>query len=338
MREMIARANSVTLLRVPMLRSWGPLVASVSAYALLSAIIGPIVGWRGWIIDGPIFAAWACMGLSFTIAAAVASSLTRGWRVGIARAIEVAGRMALLVVVANVAGSLLTSWRVSIPYVHPYAWGPVLHRWDLTLHGAEPWRLAHALLHAPSVVRWLPGFVDQAYSIGWLAANVLVVLVLGLHPLGARGHRVLVAYVLAYAVLGSLAATVFSSAGPVYYGRVVAGPDPYAGLVPSMVAHLPAFAASAVQLQDYLWRAYVRGQTTLTSGITAFPSMHVATTTLLALALGSWRRWAGVVGWVFVPLTLLGSVYLGWHYAVDGYASIVGMVALWWLAGRMVRA
>ena len=58
--------------------------------------------------------------------------------------------------------------------------------------------------------------------------------------------------------------------------------------------------------------------------------------TLLALALWLWRRWAGVLGWLMVAVTLFGSVALGWHYAVDGYAALVGMLALWWVAGRIV--
>jgi membrane-associated phospholipid phosphatase len=61
--------------------------------------------------------------------------------------------------------------------------------------------------------------------------------------------------------------------------------------------------------------------------------MHVASATLIALALRSWRRWAGVIGWAFVALVLFGSVYLGWHYAVDGYASIIGTLAIWRAAG-----
>ena len=50
----------------------------------------------------------------------------------------------------------------------------------------------------------------------------------------------------------------------------------------------------------------------------------------------AYARWAGALGWIIAGVTLFGSVALGWHYAVDGYASIVGMVGLWWLAGRIV--
>ena len=31
----------------------------------------------------------------------------------------------------------------------------------------------------------------------------------------------------------------------------------------------------------------------------------------------------------------IGSVQLGWHYVSDGLAGIAGMLAIWWLAGRL---
>jgi hypothetical protein len=39
----------------------------------------------------------------------------------------------------------------------------------------------------------------------------------------------------------------------------------------------------------------------------------------------------------FLALMLLGSVHLGWHYAIDGYAGIAGTIVLWWGCGRLLR-
>jgi hypothetical protein len=63
--------------------------------------------------------------------------------------------------------------------------------------------------------------------------------------------------------------------------------------------------------------------------------MHVAIPVLLA---GTGWRIHRVAGWaltVFAVLILLGSVHLAWHYAVDGYVSIVAVPLLWWLVDRM---
>jgi hypothetical protein len=71
----------------------------------------------------------------------------------------------------------------------------------------------------------------------------------------------------------------------------------------------------------------------LGSGISAFPSLHVAVATLNAIYLwrfGSFLRWFGVA---FLIAIQLGSVHLAWHYGVDGYASILATPLIWMLAG-----
>jgi hypothetical protein len=35
----------------------------------------------------------------------------------------------------------------------------------------------------------------------------------------------------------------------------------------------------------------------------------------------------------FCAVILFGSVHLGWHYAVDGYFSIIATVAIWKIVG-----
>jgi hypothetical protein len=36
-------------------------------------------------------------------------------------------------------------------------------------------------------------------------------------------------------------------------------------------------------------------------------------------------------------MILVGSVHLGWHYAIDGYAAIIGTWAIWWIVGRLLE-
>jgi membrane-associated phospholipid phosphatase len=62
--------------------------------------------------------------------------------------------------------------------------------------------------------------------------------------------------------------------------------------------------------------------------------MHVAFATLNAYLLSSLNIWLGILGWIFAALIMYGSVYTGWHYAVDGYVSIIVVSVIWWVTGR----
>lgn len=316
---------------------WRPFLDVTAVYVALSALVGWAVGWNGPMIHPVIVAGAITFALSLTGVTLAVAAVSRGWAVAKAEARAVAMRSLIIVGGVTLVSCLFAGWRSSIPVVHPFAWDARLDALDVAIHGTEPWRLTHAALRSPWSAPWLPAVVEWAYSKGWFLANVALALVVALFPVGPRSQRVLVAYVLQYAVLGSLVATLVSSAGPVFYGRIVPGPNPYAALMPSLRTIFPTDERAGVfAYQALLWREYVGGNRGLTTGITAFPSIHVSSAVLMALAAGSYARWAGVVGWLLALATLFGSVALGWHYAVDGYASVVGMLVLWWVAGQLV--
>jgi hypothetical protein len=56
-------------------------------------------------------------------------------------------------------------------------------------------------------------------------------------------------------------------------------------------------------------------------------------------ALLGWRvHWAiGTILTLFAMIILVGSVHLAWHYAVDGYAGIIGACLIWALVGAVLR-
>jgi hypothetical protein len=41
---------------------------------------------------------------------------------------------------------------------------------------------------------------------------------------------------------------------------------------------------------------------------------------------------------VYSVFIVLGSVHLGWHYAIDSYASLITTPLLWMFSGFVVRA
>jgi membrane-associated phospholipid phosphatase len=72
-----------------------------------------------------------------------------------------------------------------------------------------------------------------------------------------------------------------------------------------------------------------RGSADVIAGIAAFPSLHVAVPALFVCAFPRWR-----FVWIpFTAVTLIGSILLGWHYLIDGYAG----VALAWASWRVAR-
>ncbi|KAB2808523.1 inositol phosphorylceramide synthase [Pimelobacter simplex] len=71
--------------------------------------------------------------------------------------------------------------------------------------------------------------------------------------------------------------------------------------------------------------------------ISAFASLHVGVTaTLLGLAWWHRLRRTTIVLAVFLAGTMVATVYLGWHFAVDVPAGLAIAAAAWWLGPRTV--
>jgi membrane-associated phospholipid phosphatase len=125
----------------------------------------------------------------------------------------------------------------------------------------------------------------------------------------------------------------FSSAGPCYFGQITGLPDPYLPLMTYLNDADQVHRVWALGAQAALWHNYALREFTMVSGISAMPSMHVALATLFALVCWRTKRWLGIVMSIYAVLIMIGSVHLGWHYAIDGYAGIGGMIAIWRLVG-----
>jgi membrane-associated phospholipid phosphatase len=92
----------------------------------------------------------------------------------------------------------------------------------------------------------------------------------------------------------------------------------------------------ALTAMDELWKNYETG-TGLINGISAMPSMHVGASILFAiLGFSSGKKWLGYLMSAFAVLIFIGSIHLGWHYAIDGYAGAAVAVVCWWAAGKIV--
>lgn len=219
-----------------------------------------------------------------------------------------------------------------IPLLHEFSWDSAFMQLDKSLHlGFQPFEILHSIFVSSQMV----GFVAYNYSF-WFALMFFVLYTTCFVRSDSPARmQFLIAFVLTWAVGGNLVATIFSSAGPIYFERLGLGPafDP---LVQVLQAKSGRALDAVFVLQDQLWEMYKSPDSF--SIISAFPSMHVATATLMAIIAFQFRRWAGILMSIFAALIMLGSVLLGWHYAIDGYAGALVAVLSWKVSGWLIRS
>jgi hypothetical protein len=66
--------------------------------------------------------------------------------------------------------------------------------------------------------------------------------------------------------------------------------------------------------------------------IAAFPSLHVGmmVTICLFVTLAAMARWIRITAWVYLVLTILSTIYFGWHFSVDAVGgAVIGALAVW---------
>ena len=203
-----------------------------------------------------------------------------------------------------------------------FLWDDWLSRIDVALHRVPPWTL------------WLPGepvmrFIDFTYIRGWFMSVGMFVVWLSWTSRRELRTRALVSTILVWILGGSVLAWAFSSAGPCYYDRIVAGDNPYSALT----ARIEAQKLFAGDAQRVLWGLRTDGIVTPTSGISAMPSMHVTMGVLMAIVMWHRSRAIGLILALYAGLVQIGSVVLGWHYAIDGYVGAGVAAFCWWGAG-----
>lgn len=247
----------------------------------------------------------------------------------------------LLLVAVIVFKSSFTALKAMIPTIMPFAYDILFADLDRAVHfGIDPWRITHAVFDSPVAT----GLINLAYN-GWFFVYWIVLMYFLLQ---FRFHQLrmqyLVSFMICWFLLGNVLAIVMSSAGPCYYGLVTGGMDTFASLMDRLSDQNTQLNEAghwldiwALGTQDRLWEYYITDTTGLGNGISAMPSMHVSVATLMALGVYRLNRWWGYIFWGYALMIQIGSVHLGWHYAIDGYLSIILTLIIWKLVGTFIN-
>ncbi len=215
--------------------------------------------------------------------------------------------------------------KAMIPELVPFYADPMLAAFDAALHGGhEPWEAFYTgdrpLVPVP--------VVEAVYLRLWsVVAMTFPIALVVVDDDARRVGRYLFGFAATWILLGNVIAVAGSSVGPVFADRL-SGAHDFAGLAVALDAS--GMGQSAIGgTQAYLWNNYLAQSFAVGSGISAFPSVHVGQATLVALYLTERWRPLALVGLAFVAAIFAISVQTGYHYAVDGYFSVVFVLGLW---------
>lgn len=207
------------------------------------------------------------------------------------------------------AGVNMTTFMWTKPllnYLIPFWADPLLADIDNVLFlGHDPWIFLTWLNSTPMAI---------FYHRGWFAMMILVLVMVLVAPPSPEKSATMLTYFLLWSVIGPIIHILLPAAGPIFFAELGYG---------SRFADLHSVPETR-QLATYLWTVYSGEGFGPGSGISAMPSLHIATTAWMLLAVRTFARA------LLVPMTLAGflifllSMSLGWHYAFDG---VVGALA-----------
>jgi hypothetical protein len=262
-----------------------------------------------------------------------------GWRLAWTEATQRAltpSRLANLAIMSLFVALLLNtfgSWKLAIPQWAGFRWEAQLIDLSRAVHGGVTgWHFLQPALGRPAFTvvldrvyyTWLPVFVGMVFWLGvWRGGSL------------AR-RRFVLALTLVWLGLGVVVATAGASAGPIFLDRVMPGSDAFHEMFDYLTRVHQWVGLMTFEGRELLWAAHVGHWGDPFIGISAFPSIHVSMASLYVVALWG-SGWARVLpASVYAVAIIVSSVHLGWHYAVDAYAGVVGAIVCWGVAGLWV--
>lgn len=312
-----------------------------AAIAALTAVISMVILWKAGMTKEPVrvtYVGGAVTVIQFVILGWAATELwrsARSYEANPARALaaRLRDRLLLLSLPMLVLPLFLASYTINktgIAFLVGFGWDETLANIDAAVFGTDPWRLTHAVI-GPVGTRVLEFF----YAIGWGLAFAFTAPMIALYGSVRLIGRFYLALMLSWLVGGNLIAYLLASAGPVLAQHSTPSlATRFAPLRQSLDRLLPA--NSLIRgTQDYLNASIHQPFVISGGGVSAMPSMHIATVIIYMLAARG-TPWRGVAV-AMIGLVFVGSIHFGFHYASD--ALVGGLVAWlsWLVAGLWFR-
>lgn len=223
-----------------------------------------------------------------------------------------------------------SAMKSAISLFNDFTWDQSWIELDHVLHGQDPWRLLQPVFGHPLIT----SIISMAYH-GWVLLIYVGTIYFALY---IRDRALRVRYFSAYfgiwVVNGVVLATIFASVGPCFAGPLL-GNEYYTEQMAYLRYANESFPVMVLDVQQQLLEWQIKSSHGLGRGITAMPSMHVALAFLFYLAIRKVSHVLGIIFFLFLLIILVGSVHLAYHYAVDGYVSLIVTAVVWILSGRI---
>jgi hypothetical protein len=250
-------------------------------------------------------------------------------RTGLAdRLVQGAPMLLALVVFLPIFGVM----KAAIPVFSSYTWDTTWIELDRALHGTEPWRILQPIVGHPLITSMLSVLYHA-----WIALIYLGVVYFCFFQSDREIRlRFFISYFGCWVVLGIVLATVLASVGPCFMAPIL-GDHRFDEQMAYLRAANEIYPVLVLHVQEGLVASFQSSSGGLGRGISAMPSMHVSIAFLFFLAMRKISKPMGVFFGIFFVLTVISSIHLGYHYAVDGYVAIIGTGLIWLLSGKVAR-
>ena len=205
-----------------------------------------------------------------------------------------------------------------LPWIREHTYDAALREFDRTLMlGIEPATILHTVFGT--------GISAHVLSFFYVAYLVFVPVSLAAWLVWSRNIAGGLWYTTALCVnwtLGLLSYYLIPSWGPAFW-------------TPSLFYDLPGTAVRDLQAELWAHRYEAISDpnaTEVISSIAGFASLHVSVVFTAALITHMTVRnvWIRRAMWAYLPITVVATLYFGWHYVADDIAGMaIGLVAVW---------